>query len=279
MSKEQYQKRANVLQRLEQGLQNLFDSEKFKNYLKFLHQFRQYSLRNTILIYSQYPTATFVAPYRQWQKMHRHVKKGEKGICIFAPHTYKRQSADNTADEIQLGFHLAYTYDISQTDADNEHGELPENICQNLAGNLADASLLSTLSDISPVPVSFEQISGSANGYFSPTDLKIVVDNSNSQIQQAKTLLHEMSHAWHHALIENFDKCSHADQETVAEASAYIVCNFLGIDSSEYSFPYLATWSKEHNLKEFQANLSLIKKISDQIIGDIETRLDASITI
>lgn len=279
MSKEQYQKRANVLQRLEQGLQTLFDSEKFKNYLKFLHQFRQYSLRNTVLIYTQCPTATFVAPYRQWQKMHRHVKKGEKGIAIFAPHTYKRQSTDNTNDELQLGFHLAYTYDVSQTDADNEKGELPESICQNLAGSLADASLLSTLSDISPVPVKFEPVQGSANGYFSLNSLEIVVDSTNGQIQQVKTLLHEMSHAWHHALVENFDKCSHADQETVAEASAFIVCNYLGIDSSEYSFPYLAMWSREHNLKEFQANLSLIKKISDQIIGDIETRLDASITI
>ena len=183
------QKTAEALKTLEQGIKDVMDSQTFQNYLRFLSSFRSYSLNNTLLIYIQSQgRATLCAPYREWQKRHRHVKRGEHGLIILCPHTVRRRSSSSDDDgEESLGFHVGYTYDVSQTEADDETGEIPE-ICHNLTGSVSDSSLLDTLTRISPVPVYFEPIQGSANGYFSPSENKIVIDNTNSELQQTPTL-------------------------------------------------------------------------------------------
>jgi len=273
------QKTSEILKQLEEGVQSLLDSDNFKAYLDFLSNFHSYSFRNSLLIHLQCQqrgiSPTLCAPYRVWQQKHRHVRRGEKGIAVIAPHTYKAGKTDAGEDEQKLGFHLAYTYDVSQTDPDDDSGEVPE-ICHRLTGELADASLLDTLVSISPVPVSFEAVPGEANGFFRTDTLTIVVDSSNDQIMQAKTLIHEQAHCRHHMIDPDFDKCPREDKEVIAEACAYTVCSYLGITTDEYTFGYLAGWG-DKNQKELKRNLDLIRKISDQIISDLETAMDTTI--
>ena len=266
------QKTQEILKQLEEGVQSLLDSDKFKEYLAFMSSFHAYSFRNGLLIFMQCQqrgiTPSLCAPYRDWQKKHRHVKRGEKGIAIIAPHTYKTKKPDTDEESSKLGFHVAYTYDVSQTDPDDDSGEIPE-VCHRLTGTLADADLLDTLVSISPVPVRFEPISNGANGYFKADTLEIVVDNTHDEVQQAKTLIHEQAHAWHHSLDPDFVSCPKPDKEVIAEACAFTVCSYLGISSDDYSFGYLAGWGSKDQ-KELKRNLDLIRKISDQIISDLE---------
>ena len=273
------QKTAEILQQLESGVQSLLDSDTFQEYLKFLASFHSYSSRNSLLIFIQCQqrgiTPSLCAPYREWQKKHRHIRKGEKGIAIIAPHTYKSKKPDTDEESSKLGFHLAYTYDVSQTDPDDDAGEVPE-ICHRLTGTLADATLLGTLVAISPVPVSFKPIPSGANGYFKADTLEIVVDNTHDEVQQAKTLIHEQAHAWHKSLDPDFDSCPKPDKEVIAEACAYTVCSYLCIPSDDYSFGYLAGWGSKDQ-RELKKHLDLIRNISDQIISDLEAAMDTTI--
>lgn len=275
------QKTAEILQQLEQGVQSLLDSDTYRNYLEFLSKgFHTYSFRNSLLLYTQCQqrgiTPTLLAPYRQWQKKHRHIKRGEQGLAIFCPHSFKAKKPNSDEEHEQLGFHIGYTFDVSQTEADDPSGEIPE-ICHKLTGNLSDETLLDTLVAVSPVPVRFEPISGGANGFFSIQNSEIVVDNTNSQTQQLKTLIHEQAHAWHYKLDPDsfsfFGKCpsneKENEKEIVAEASAYVVANYCNIDSSDYSFGYLANYSG-NDTKSLKNNLDLIRRISDKIISEIE---------
>ena len=266
------QKTAEILQQLEVGVQSLLDSENFKTYLRFLATFHSYSFRNSLLIHIQCQqrgiVPTLCASYRDWQKRHRHVRRGEKGIAIIAPHTYRAKKPETDEDTSLLGFHLAYTYDVSQTEPDDDAGEVPE-ICHRLTGELADASLLETLVAISPVHVSFEPLYGGANGFFRTDTLEIVVDSSNDQIMQAKTLIHEQAHCCHHMIDPDFDMCPREDKEVIAEACAYTVSTYLGLSTDEYSFGYLAGWGSTDQ-KELKKHFGLIRQISDQIISEIE---------
>ena len=266
------QKTVEALKVLEQGIQDVMDSQTFQNYLKFLSSFRAYSLNNTILIYAQTQgRATLCCSYRDWQKKHRHVKRGEHGLMVIAPHTYKKKTSDGDEKD-QLGFHVAYTYDVSQTDPDDEQGEIPE-ICHRLEGDIPDSTLLDTLVSLSPIPVFFEPVEGSANGYFSPTENKIVVDNTNSTLQQTKTYLHELCHQQHFQKDSDFQKCTRDERETIAESCAFTICSYLGLSTEEYSFPYLATYSSGKELPELKKFMGLIKTISDEIIDKIEVAL------
>ena len=273
------EKTAQILQQLEEGVQSLLDSVNYRDYLKFLASFHSYSFRNSLLIHIQCRqrgiTPSLCAPYREWQKRHRHVRKGERGIAIIAPHTYKEKRRDTGEDADKIGFHLSYTYDVSQTDADDDFGEIPE-ICHRLTGDLADADLLETLISISPVPVKFALVPGEANGYYSTEHCEIVVDDTNSQTQQAKTLLHEIAHCRHHMIDPDFDDCPRPDKEVIAESCAYTVCSYLGIPTDDYSFGYLAGWG-DRNLGELKRNLDLIRRISDAIISDLEASMDAAV--
>ena len=197
-----------------------------------------------------------------------------KGIAIIAPHTYKTKQPNTDEETSQIGFHLTYTYDVSQTDPDDDNGEIPE-VCTRLTCTLDDQTLLDTLVSISPVPVSFEPVAGEANGFFRSDTMDIVVDSTNDEIMQAKTLLHEQAHGRHKLLDPDFDTFPREDKEVIAEACAYTVCNYLYIDSQDYSFGYLASWSSQ-DTKTLKKNLNLIRLISDQIISDIEAAANFS---
>ena len=278
------EKTSDALQKLEQGLQSFLDSDTYQQYLLFLSKFtKSYSLNNTILLFQQCLqrgiTPSLFASFTDWINIHhRVVNRNEKGLMIFCPHTYKKRKKDSGDEETALGFHVGYCFNLSQTSPIDGRGEMPE-ICRRLEGSLADESLLDTLVSIAPVPVSFRPIEGEANGYFKPDTMEIVVDNTNSEIQQAKTLIHECGHVWHKSLTEDFDTCPRNEKEIVAESVAFVVCSSLQvpIDSSEYSFGYLSGYGTA-DMKEFKANLGLIKKISDQILSDIDAALDAQIT-
>ena len=273
------QKIKDILQTLETGVKDLLSSDNYKQYLQYMATFPSYSYRNSLLIYIQCRQQDFMptllAPYREWQKKHRHVRKGQHGIAIIAPHYSKHQKADGT-EEDRLGFHIAHTFDVSQTEPDNAEGEIPE-ICHRLTGNLPDAGLLDVITSISPVPVTFQPIPGETNGYYSSSECEIVVDNTNSQVQQVKTLLHEIAHCWHNMLVDNFDSCPRDEKEIIAESVAYVVCSSLAvpIDTAEYSFGYLVSYSQSHHeydLSAFHANLHLIQRISNQILSDIDAK-------
>ena len=272
---------ADILSTLENGVHTLMNSNNFKDYLRFMASFPSYSYRNSLLLYLQCKergtVPSLFAPYRKIQQMHRHIKKGAKSYYVIAPHQYKKKKSDGT-DEEKLGFHIAHTFEVlSQSEPDDASGEIPE-LCQRLTGDLSDTSLLDTIVSVSPVPVSFEPIPGDANGFFDKTQLSICVDNSNAKTQQVKTLLHEIAHAWHYSLDPDFETSSTATKETIAEATAYTVCQHLNISSEDYSFGYLALYNKnDKDLSVFKQNLKLIQKISNQIINDIEDTLDASI--
>ena len=272
------QKTQDILKQLEEGVQALFDSENYRKYLSFLSSFHAYSFRNSLLIFMQCQqrgiTPTLCAPYRDWQKKHRHVKRGEKGIAIIAPHVYKAKKTGSDEDADRIGFHVTYTYDISQTEPDDDFGEVPE-ICHRLEGDLADEALLPFLADLCPVEVTFKPIDGEVNGYYDPIAKTITVDPATSQTQQAKTLLHEWAHA------EHFDydpyikeETTSEDRELIAESTAYIVCRYLGIDSSDYSFGYLAAWSKSGSTKALKRHMDTIRLLADAMILKIEDAMN-----
>lgn len=250
-------------------------------------RFHSYSLNNQLLIAMQKPDSTLCASYTGWKKHERYVKPGEKGIKIICPAPYKIQTLQNKrnpktgeteyladgspklemVEKLVPAYKVGYTFDISQT----EGKDLPK-ITRPLEGNLdtQQKNLLNALQEISPVPVSFQSIEGSANGFYSLDQKKIVVDDRLSERQTLKTLIHELSHALlHNTDIPDAPKDS-PTREVQAESVAYIVCQYFGIDSSEYSFGYIAGWSSGKEVSELKDSLEVIHTTSNSIISKIE---------
>lgn len=273
---------------LEKGITELFDSDRYREYLKTMSKFYNYSINNTILIAMQKPEATLIAGYRAWEiKFGRHVKKGEKAIRIFAP--MKFQTKEFSSDEsknlenhskneeesseiIRTGFRAASVFDISQT----EGKELPNIAVDPLVGTAEGCDyLISELIALSPVPVLFTEINGAANGYFDPTEKVIAVKDSLSDIHRLKTLIHEIAHAkLHDKTVEIYDHAK--DRQTMeveAESIAYVVSQNFGIDTSEYSFGYIAAWSSGRDMKELKASLETIQKSASEMIEELNKRL------
>ena len=181
---------------LDAGVRDLFSSNRWMNYLEFLSKFHRYSANNTIAIYLQRPTASLVASFSDWRRKGRKVRKGEHGIKILAPHIIKDTDDETGEVKQRIGFHLAYCFDISQTDGK----DLPEGPARQLTGTVDDfAHIWATLLAVSPVPVSTESITDSAaNGYYSHTDQRIVVREGLAELQRIKTVIHEIAHAMPH---------------------------------------------------------------------------------
>ena len=271
------EKTRSYIEELDAGVKELFESDRFKSYLDFLSRFHSYSINNTIAIFLQKPDASLVASYTDWKKHNRFPRRGERGIRIIAPHIYEVEKTDGTTAQ-QVGFHIAYCFDISQTDGE----PLPESPCQHVDVDVADGmSVLTMLSEkVAPCPVSFEEFEGSANGYYNSAENRIVVRASLSEAMRIRCLLHEIAHAWLDRKFsterETADKESDArvDQHTRevrAEAVSYCCSKYLGLDTSSYSFGYIATWSKDKTLDELKASISAITRTADQIIKDIES--------
>lgn len=260
-----------ITDKLEQGIKDVFESGKYANYLQAMSKFHRYSLNNCILIAMQCPAATMVAGYRKWQdEFGRQVKKGERAIRILAPMTRKVKRMVKDKDGNEQEQEVKYTtyravpvFDLSQT----EGKELP-GICHRLEGN-EGADLIDKVIAAAPVPVQYKDIEGSANGYYSRTEGLIAVQQDLSPMQTLKTLIHEMAHATLHCEDGKQAEADRGTKEVQAESVAYTVCNYFGIDTSDYSFGYVAAWSKGKELEELKASLEVIRTTAGAIIDSI----------
>ncbi len=288
------EKMKEITDRLEKGVKEVFESDKYKEYLRVMSKFYSYSLNNLLLIAIQCPTATHVAGFSAWKNnFHRNVKKGEKGIRIIAPAPIKAEEKTKAIDpetgmpeldengnqKENITIHLIPRYkivsvfDVSQT----EGKALPEYIFE-LSGDVYNYGvMIKALIKSSPVPVRFEDITNGANGYYSLADNKIGVKCGMSEVQTVKTLIHEMAHS----ILHNTDALKKSDNppdrhkiEVQAESVAFSVCSRYGIDTSEYSFAYIAGWSKGQETKELKESLETIRTAAETIIDRIEAELD-----
>ena len=277
--KSQKERIQEITEQLEAGVVAVFESNAYKAYLKCMSKFHNYSLNNTLLIALQRPDASLVAGYNAWKKDHgRQVRKGEKGIKIIAPCKYKVELDEKDEDGNQkvaeyTGFKVATVFDYSQT----EGRELPSIGVNELTGDVSDyRKLFNALTEMCPVPVYSKDIDGGAKGYFSDTEGKIVIKSGMSQMQTIKTLIHEMAHQKLHAK-ENLDKDHPIDRRTKeveAESIAYTICQHYGLDSSDYSFSYVAGWSSGKETKELKASLERIRSAADEMITGIDKSLE-----
>jgi antirestriction protein ArdC len=262
------------------GIHSLKDEDQYKEYLRFVAKLHHYSYNNIMLIMAQCPKASIIASYKQWNNMNRTVKKGEKGLMIITPRCHQTQKTikdvngdpilDDDGNEMTKAinyttFGVGYVFDVSQTEGE----DLPDDHVHILRDSVKNYDVVKKqIISISPLPVYFEKIEGEVNGYCSPGQ-RIVIDNQLPETQTIKTLIHEIAHAKFGHGIGN-DMTSHDVKEAQAESVAFCVANYLGIDSSEYSFGYIAGWCGGQDDKILKENLSAIKKVAGEIIDAIE---------
>ena len=283
-----------ITDRLEQGIQDLFDSDRFKEYLRVMSKFHDYSFNNTLLIAMQKPDATLVAGYTSWKKDYgRQVVSHAKSIKVLAPSPYKvKREVDKIDPQTQKpvigkdgkpikeeteitvpAFKVVSVFDVSQT----EGKELPTIGVDELTGDVEQyADFFKATEQASPVPVGFEKIESGAKGYYSQTDKRIAINEGMSELQNLKTLIHEIAHAKLHDIDLNAPAKEQADRpdrrtrEVQAESIAYTVCQHYGLDTSDYSFAYVAEWSSGRELSELKASLKTIRDTAAELIADID---------
>lgn len=279
MTKEEKRKQQieELKKQLEEGVAAVYDSEEWKKYLAFAAKFYHYSWRNCLLIKAQNPAASRVAGYRAWQKnFKRQVKKGEKAIHILAPCvcTVKEEDKDGNETErtFTKGFRTAYVFDISQTD-----GEPVPEFCRELNtedGKEVIGTVRSALISISPAAeikmLSAEECHGS-KGYYNLDDNIIAIKNDMPTDQTIKTMIHETAHSILHRYGGKEEKTETTAAELQAESIAFIVCKFLGVNTEEYSFPYVASWAKDKDGKQLAENLEIIGKTAKNMIDALES--------
>lgn len=259
--------------KLAEGVRAVFASERYAEYLCAMNKFPNYSARNVLLILMQDPGASLVASYGTWKQFGRHVRRGELGIRIIAPRMGRRKTEQEDQDEDDKEkvayFRPVTVFDIRQT----EGKELPTPCIDELTGSVENYSLMyERLLSISPVPVEFKELFDSKKGYFSPSTQRIVLQPGMSEMQTIKTLVHEIVHAKLHdpLLVPDSEGKSRAKKEVEAESVAYVVCQRFGLDVSDYSFGYVASWSKDKELSELKDSLETIHKTSVEIIHAIQ---------
>ena len=280
-----------ITAKLENGVKEVFESEKYKNYLNTLSKFHNYSVNNSLLIAMQMPKATQVAGFNAWQRdFKRVVKKGEKGMKIIAPAPFKAKREVDKLDakgkpvigadgrpvkeekEITVpAFTVATVFDVSQTEGE----PLPQLGVNELAGSVDKyKEFYPAIEKISPVSVNFEKIPTGAKGYFQIEEKRIAINEGMSELQNLKTLIHEIAHARIHDIDKNAPKDTpRADQRTrevQAESIAYTVCQHYGLDTSDYSFAYVASWSGGKELDTLKSSLDVIRKEADAIITEVD---------
>lgn len=288
------QKVKEITDRLEEGLKELFEGEKYKSYLNTMSKFHNYSANNIQLIEMQCPGATYVAGYKKWQKeFERHVNKGERGIRILAPAPYKIKEEQEKIDpvtnepvldrdgmpvieevEIKIpAFRVVTVFDYSQTDGK----ELPGLGVSELHGDVERyQDFMEALSRVSPVPIRYEGMEGDRKGYFIDLNRPIAIKEGMSEAQTTKTGVHEVAHAKLHAKEIEQETGTIKDRETKeveAESIAYTVCQHFGIDTSDYSFGYIAGWSSGKEMPELKSSLDTIRRTSSELIKGIEAQL------
>lgn len=283
-----------ITDRLETGIQELFESERYKAYLTTMSKFHSYSFNNTLLIAMQ--GGQLVAGYNKWRDdFHRNVKKGEKAIKILAPAPFKAKKEVQKLDaqgrpvmgkdgkpvtevqEIQVpAFKIVSVFDVSQTEGE----PLPSIGVEELTGSVERyGEFFKALEQTSPVPIGFEDIPGGSHGYYHPTEKRIAIQEGMSELQTLKTAIHEIAHSKLHAIdpeataIEQADRPDSRTREVQAESVAYAVCQHYGLDTSDYSFGYVAGWSSGKDLKELKASLETIRATAHELITTIDGHL------
>ena len=274
---------------LEEGMKEMFSSEKYAQYLKTMAKFHTYSLNNTILISMQRPEATLVTGYERWKSMGRQVKKGEKAIRIIAPAPVKEkrqqkklneenkpvldENGDPEMEEVEVTvqkYKVTNVFDISQTEGDPietlDAAELT-------AGVENYAEFLQAVEKVAPVPIRFDELTGQTKGYFHTVKQEIVIQKGMAESQTLKTAIHETAHS----LLHNKEKVAEQEnlknrqtKEVEAESVAFVVCSAFGLDTSEYSFPYIAGWSSGKEMTELKTSMDVIRKTSSKLIKSIE---------
>ena len=280
--------------KLEQGLQDLFNSDSYRNYLSTMSKFHNYSFHNTLLIAMQKSDATLVAGYKAWQKnFERHVNKGEKAIRILAPAPYKikeeRDKIDPLTQELLLdkdgnpqkeeveitipAFRAVSVFDLSQTDGK----PIPELTAKELLSDVEGyQDMIRAVEAISPVPIELEEIAGDSKGYYDREAKRIAVQENMSESQTLKTMIHEVAHSKLHSKEVEQDEQMRKDRNTKeveAKSVAYTVCQHFGIDTSDYSFGYIAGWSSGRDTKELRSSMDTIRKTASELITGIEEQL------
>ena len=282
-----------IMQSLESGVEELFTSNRYQEFLKTMAKFHNYSFNNTMLIAMQRPDATLVTSYKNWQSMGRQVMKGEKGITIIAPAPYKKMKEKEVLDENQrpiMGtdgkpkteqvevtvphFKAVTVFDIAQTSGEPIQTLAPEL----LTAAVQDFdSFMQAIQKISPVPIRFDEIDGNANGYYHNADKEIVIKKGLSESQTLKTAIHETAHAKLHdrEIMESLGlEKDRLTKEVEAESVAYCVCSSFGLDTSDYSFPYIAGWSSSREMKEMKTSMDVIRKTAGEMIDQLTEELE-----
>ena len=286
-----------ITDRLEQGIKELFDCDRYKEYLRVMSKFHNYSFNNTLLIAMQKPDASLVAGFQSWKNnFKRNVVKGEKGIKILAPSPFKikqeMEKIDPATQKPVIGadgkpvkeekeitipaFKVVSVFDVSQT----EGKELPDIAVDMLTGDVeCFKDVFAVLEKTSPVPIGFEKIEGNSHGYYHLEEKRIAIDEGMSELQTIKTAIHEIAHAKLHDIDPNAPKEEQAGRpdrrtrEVQAESVAYAVCQHYGLDTSDYSFGYVAGWSSGRELDELKSSLETIRSTAAEIINSIDEHL------
>ena len=286
-----------ITDRLEQGITELFESERYREYLRVMSKFHNYSFNNTLLIAMQKPDASLVAGFSAWKNIFgRNVMKGQMGIKIIAPSPYKVKQEMKKIDphtqqpiigkdgkpvteekEITIpAYKVVSVFDVSQT----EGKELPDIAVDELTGDVERyRDFFAALEKTSPVPIGFEQIPGSSHGYYHLEDKRIAIQEGMSELQTLKTAIHEIAHAKLHDIDlnapenEQQPRVDRRTREVEAESVAYTVCQHYGLDTSDYSFGYVAGWSSGRELSELKSSLETIRSAAAEIINSIDETL------
>ena len=288
--KDQNEKIKELTEKLQAGIQELHDSEKYRDYLRTMAKFHHYSFNNSLLIWAQRPDATAVAGYRAWQtKFQRTVNPGAKGIMIYEPSSYKRtlrevvtdadgnpmfdqdgnkitQAVERTFPTFKVGYVFAY---------EDTSGKPLPSIVSILDRNVDNFdSVIDALRKISPAPIRFDSVDGGANGYYDLVKREIVVKDTLPQAQKIKTAVHEVAHSILHDKIDGLDQeATKREMEVEAESVSFCVSAWLGLDTSEYSFGYIAGWSAGKELKELQQKMEKIRTTASMIISGLNGEL------
>ena len=285
-----------LTEKLQAGIQELYDSEKYRDYLCAMAKFHHYSFNNSLLIWAQRPDASAVAGYRAWQtKFQRTVNPGAKGIMIIEPAPWKRtihekvfdedgnpvkdQDGNEVTQEVEKsyqGFKVGYVFAYEDTS-----GKPLPSIVSILDKDVDNFdSVMDALRKISPAPIRFDSVGGGANGYYDLVNREIVVKDTLPQAQKIKTAVHEVAHSILHDKIDGLDlEATKREMEVSAESVAFVVCSWLGLDTSEYSFGYVGGWSAGKELKELQQKMEKIRTTASMIISGIDGELRPQLVI
>lgn len=291
MAVDRKQQMKEITERLEQGVKDIFTSEMYTTYLRTMAKFHNYSFNNTLLIAMQRPDATLVAGFNAWKnKFNRYVKKGEKGIQIIAPAPIKeveeREKIDKDTGLAVLNengepemerveyvvprFRVTTVFDVSQTDGE----PIPSLEVNELTASVKDYALLTAaIEQVSPVPMRFDEIKGDAKGYYSDADKEICIQVGMGESQTIKTMIHEVAHAMLHNsdfMKQRGEEKDRLTKETEAESIAFTVCSALGIDTSDYSFPYVASWASGKEMKELKDSMDTIRLTAADFLEKLE---------